>query len=384
MKKSTKIKKSLLCCLICCTVLGACKETVIPQTDTTYKTLTVALSDKTLQSYYSATISGRQDVEIRPQVSGLITQVCIQEGANVKKGQTLFIIDQVPYKAALQTAIANVESAEANVATARLTAESKEELFRQQVVSDFDLQTAQNTLRSQEAALAQAQAEEINARNNLSYTEVKSPSDGVAGMIPYRIGALVGPSIATPLVTISDDEEMYVYFSMTENQVLALSRQNGSLKNIMQSMPEVQLQLSDGSLYPLQGKVDAISGIISSSTGAISLRAVFPNPDRVLRSGGSGNIVFPYEKKNCIVIPQEATYEIQDKIYVYEVVDGKTKSTPITVFGMNNGLEYVVESGLQTGDIIIAEGAGLLKNGMEVKINNNKTDSNDKGTADVN
>lgn len=384
MKKSTKIKKSLLCCLICCTVLGACKETVIPQTDTTYKTLTVALSDKTLQSYYSATISGRQDVEIRPQVSGLITQVCIQEGANVKKGQTLFIIDQVPYKAALQTAIANVESSEANVATARLTAESKEELFRQQVVSDFDLQTAQNTLRSQEAALAQAQAEEINARNNLSYTEVKSPSDGVAGMIPYRIGALVGPSIATPLVTISDDEEMYVYFSMTENQVLALSRQNGSLKNIMQSMPEVQLQLSDGSLYPLQGKVDAISGIISSSTGAISLRAVFPNPDRVLRSGGSGNIVFPYEKKNCIVIPQEATYEIQDKIYVYEVVDGKTKSTPITVFGMNNGLEYVVESGLQTGDIIIAEGAGLLKNGMEVKINNNKTDSNDKGTADVN
>lgn len=364
MKKS--IGKALRFGLICFTTLGACKENTVPQINTTYKTMKIALSDKTLQSFYSATISGRQDVEIRPQVSGLITQVCIQEGANVKKGQTLFVIDQVPYRAALQTALANVENAEANVATAQLTADSKQELYNQNVVSAFDLQTAQNTLRSQKAALAQAQAEEINARNNLSYTEVKSPSDGVAGMIPYRIGALVGSSITTPLVSISDDEQMYVYFSMTENQVLELSRQNGSLKNALQSMPEVQLQLSDGSVYPEKGKVDAISGIISSSTGAISLRAVFPNPDRILRSGGSGNIIFPYEKKNCIVIPQEATYEIQDKIYVYKIVDGKTKSTQITVFSANDGQEYVVESGLQKGDIIIAEGAGLLKNGIEV------------------
>lgn len=373
MKKS--IRKSLLYGLICCTTLGACKENTVPQTNATHKTMKTTLSDKTLRSLYSATISGRQDVEIRPQVSGLITQVCIQEGANVKKGQTLFVIDQVSYRAALQTALANVENAEANVATARLTADSKQELYNQNVVSSFDLQTAQNTLRSQQAALAQAQAEEINARNNLSYTEVKSPSHGVAGMIPYRIGALVSSSIATPLVTISDDEQMYVYFSMTENQVLALSRQNGSLKNALQSMPQVQLQLSDGSVYPEQGKVDAISGIISSM-GAISLRAVFPNPDRILRSGGSGNIVFPYEKKNSIVIPQEATYEIQDKIYVYKIVDGKTKSTQISVFGTNDGKEYVVESGLQTGDVIIAEGAGLLKNGIEVKIDNDEQQTN--------
>lgn len=367
MKKSTHLRKSILCGLIGCATLAACKETAVPATTGTYKTLTVALSDKTLSSLYSATISGRQDVEIRPQVSGLITQVCIQEGAEVKKGQTLFVIDQVPYQAALQTATANVESAGANVATARLTADSKQELYNQNVVSAFDLQTAQNTLRSQEAALSQARAEEINARNNLSYTEVKSPSDGVAGMIPYRIGALVGPSVTTPLVTVSDGEEMYVYFSMTENQILSLSRQSGTLKNALTAMPAVSLQLSDGSLYPVQGRVDAISGIISSSTGAVSLRAVFPNPDRILRSGGSGNIVFPYERKDCIVIPQEATYEIQDKIYVYKVVDGKTQSTQISVFGVNDGKEYVVESGLQPGDVIIAEGAGLLKNGIAVK-----------------
>lgn len=366
MKKSTWTKMSMICGTFCCVVLGSCKESTVSQTNTTYKTMKIALSDKTLNSNYSATISGKQDVEIRPQVSGLITEVCIKEGATVKKGQTLFIIDQVAYKAALQTAIANVESAQANVATAQLTVESKQELFNQNVVSSFDLQTAQNALRSQKAALSQAMAQEINARNNLSYTEVKSPSDGAAGMIPYRIGALVNSSVTTPLVTISDDREMYIYFSMTENQVLALSRQNGSLKNALEAMPEVQLQLSDGSLYTEKGKVDAISGIISPSTGAISLRAIFPNPDRILRSGGSGNIIFPYKKKNCVVIPQEATYEIQDKIYVYKVVDGKTQSTPITVFNVNDGKEYVVESGIKPNDIIIAEGAGLMKNGTTV------------------
>lgn len=370
MKKS--IVKELIYGLICCMVFASCDKNNVPMTNAIYKTMEVTLSDKALQSLYSATMSGRQDVEIRPQVSGLITQVCIQEGANVKKGQILFVIDQISYRAALQTAMANVENAKANVATAKLTADSKQELYNQNVISDFELQTAQNTLRSQQAALAQAQAEEINARNNLSYTEVKSPSHGVAGMIPYRIGSLVNSSVTTPLVTISDDEQMHVYFSMTENQVLALSRENGSLKNALQAMPEVQLQLSDGSLYAERGKVDAISGIISSSTGAISLRALFPNPDRILRSGGSGNIVFPYEKKKCIVIPQAATYEIQDKIYVYKIVDGKTKSTQITLFNVNDGKEYIVESGLQTGDVIIAEGAGLLKNGIEVKIDNDQ------------
>lgn len=368
MKRSTWIKMSMICGVCCCAVLNSCKEPTVSRGNSTYKTMKITLSDKTLNSHYSATISGKQDVEIRPQVAGLITAVCIQEGATVKKGQTLFVIDQVAYKAALQTAVANVQSAEANVATAQLTADSKQELFDQNVVSAFDLQTAQNTLRSQKAALSQALAEEINARNNLSYTEVKSPSDGAAGMIPYRIGALVNSAITTPLVTISADEEMFVYFSMTENQVLALSRQNGSLKNALEAMPEVQLQLSDGSLYQEKGKIDAISGIINPSTGAISLRALFPNPDRILRSGGSGNVVFPYEKKNCVVIPQEATYEIQDKIFVYKVVDGKTKSTPITVFNVNDGKEYVVESGIQPNDIIIAEGAGLLKNDIEVTV----------------
>lgn len=331
-----------------------------------YKTMEVSRGSRTLSQSYTAVINGRQSVEIRPQVSGTITQVCIAEGAQVKKGQTLVIIDQVPYKAALETAIANVKSAEASVATARLTADSKEQLFKENVVSAFDLQTARNSLLQAEATLAQAKAEEVNARNDLSYTEVKSPVDGVSGMLPYRVGALVDASITTPLTTVSDDTEMYVYFSMTESQVLSLIRQYKTLDEAMKQMPEVELKLSDGLTYAHKGRIDAISGTIDTSTGAVSLRATFPNPEHILRNGGSGTVVLPYIKENVLIVPQEATYEIQDKIFVYKVVDGKATSSQVSVFPVNNGKEYIVESGLEEGETIIAEGAGLVQEGTVV------------------
>ena len=326
----------------------------------------VSRGSRTLSQSYTAVINGRQSVEIRPQVSGTITQVCIAEGAQVKKGQTLVIIDQVPYKAALETAIANVKSAEASVATARLTADSKEQLFKENVVSAFDLQTARNSLLQAEATLAQAKAEEVNARNDLSYTEVRSPVDGVSGMLPYRVGALVDASITTPLTTVSDDTEMYVYFSMTESQVLSLIRQYKTLDEAMKQMPEVELKLSDGLTYAHKGRIDAISGTIDTSTGAVSLRATFPNPEHILRNGGSGTVVLPYIKENVLIVPQEATYEIQDKIFVYKVVDGKATSSQVSVFPINDGKEYIVESGLEEGETIIAEGAGLVQEGTVV------------------
>lgn len=326
----------------------------------------VTRGTRTVSQSYTAVINGRQSVEIRPQVSGTITQVCIAEGAKVKKGQTLVIIDQVPYKAALEIAVANVKSAEASVGTARLTANSKEQLFKEKVVSDFDLQTARNSLLQAEATLAQAKAEEVNARNNLSYTEVKSPVDGVSGMLPYRVGALVDASITTPLTTVSDDEEMYVYFSMTESQILSLIRQYKTLDEALKQMPEVELKLSDGLTYSHKGRIDAISGTIDTSTGAVSLRATFPNPEHMLRNGGNGTVIFPYVKENVLIIPQEATYEIQDKIFVYKIVDGKATSSQVTVFPINNGKEYIVEDGIKEGDTIIAEGAGLVQEGTVV------------------
>ena len=353
----------------------SCKEKTAGAGESTYKTMTVAVESRTLTRDYTAVINGRQSVEIRPQVSGTITNVCIEEGAKVSKGQTLFVIDQVPYQAALQTALANVKSAEASVATAKMTASSKENLFEEHVVSAFDLQTARNSLLEAEAALEQAQAAETSARNDLSYTEVKSPVDGVASMIPYRVGALVDASITTPLTTVSDDEEMYVYFSMTENQILTLVRESGTLEEAIKQMPEVSLRLSDGLMYTHKGKIDAISGTIDTGTGAVSLRATFPNPERMLRNGGSGTIVFPYQMDSVFVVPQEATYEIQDKVFVYRVVDGKATSTSVTVFPVNDGKEYIVTQGLKAGDVIVAEGAGLLQEGTPIAIGQSESNN---------
>ena len=369
MKSHNKI---IICSILCLTLFSACKESAQQTAGVKYKTLTVEKSDRILENEYTASVQGRQFVEIRPQVSGIITDICINEGDAVKKGQTLFIIDQVPYKAALETATANVKSAESQLATAKLDAESREELYKANVVSEYDLQTARNTLAAAEAALAQAKAEEINARNSLSYTEVKSPVDGSASMIPYRVGALVSSSIAQPLVTVSDDAQVYIYFSMSENQIIDLIQHYGSLRKAIEQMPEIEFRLSNGTLYGHAGRVDAISGTVDASTGAVSLRATFDNPEKLLRNGGNGTVIVPTALTDCIVIPQSSTYEIQDKKFVYKVIDGKTESFPIEVFRLNNGTEYVVESGLEVGDIIIAEGAGLLRDGIAVDIENSE------------
>lgn len=258
------MKTSIYLMLCCLPLLAGCgaKQQDIPGEK--YKTLTVTTTNQTLQSTYPATLRGKQAVEIRPQVSGTITQICINEGDAVRRGQVLFIIDQVPYRAALETALANVKSAEAQLQTAKLTANSKEELYKEKVVSDFDRQTARNQLLEAEAAVAQAKAEETNARNNLSYTEVKIPVDGVASMIPYRVGALVSSSITEPLVTVSDDQEIYAYFSMAENQMLDLIQQYGSLEEACQKLPQVGLTMSNGKNYPDAGRIDAMDGITSA------------------------------------------------------------------------------------------------------------------------
>ena len=327
----------------------------------------VETTDKELSTSYSATIRGRQDIDIYPQVSGTIEKLCVTEGQKVRRGQSLFIIDQVPYKAALKTAVANVEAARAALATAALTYNSNKELYAQKVVSEFSLKTAENAYLTAKAQLSQAEAQEISARNNLSYTEVKSPSDGVVGALPYRAGALVSPSLPQPLTTVSDNSDMYVYFSMTENQLLALTRQYGSMDEALKNMPQAELRLNDNSVYDKKGTIESISGVIDRQTGTVVARVVFPNESRLLHSGASGTVVVPTTYKNCIVIPQEATVQLQDKTVVYKVVDGKAVSALITVAGINDGREYVVLDGLEVGDEIVSTGAGLLREGTQVK-----------------
>ena len=361
-------RKDVICAIVAAGLLSvACSEPEQRKGGAVYETMVVSTGDQTLKQEYSATLTGRQIVEIRPQVSGIITKICINEGDRVRQGQTLFVIDQVPYQAALQVAVANVKSAEAKLATATMNYDSESSLKENNVVSDFSVQTSQNALQEARAALALAKAQETNARNNLGYTVVKSPVSGSASMIPWHVGSLVSSSIAQPLVTVADDNEIYAYFSITEKQAIGLIEQYGSLEAFIRQAPAVSLRLSTGSEYELKGRINAVSGTVDSQTGSVTLRASFTNPKHLLRNGGTATVIVPTELKERIVIPQEATYELQNRVFVYKIVNGRTKATPVEVFRLNNGREYVVETGLAAGDTIISEGAGLLKEGIEVK-----------------
>lgn len=336
--------------------------------DSEYAVLALNSSSSNQTTSYPATIRGTQDIEVRPQVSGFIVKLCVDEGATVRKGQPLFEIDPTQYKATVNQAKAAVAMAKANVNTLKLTEKNKKELFDKAIISSFEYQTAVNQLLSAEATLAQAEASLVSANQNLSFCTVISPSNGVVGTFPYRVGSLVSPSVAEPLTTVSEIGDVYVYFSMTEKELLQLTKAGGTLKEQLDKMPAVQLQLADGTMLAETGKIDAVSGVIDQSTGSVSMRAVFPNNQNILRSGGTGNVVFPYSMDNIIMIPQSATVEIQDKKFVYVLQpDNTIKNVEIQISSLNDGKSYLVTKGLKSGDKIVVEGVQSLRDGREIK-----------------
>lgn len=352
-------------------MLTGCASEESQQPQTEYESMTIGLSDVETVEKFPATIKGRQDVDMYPQISGKITSVNVKEGQHVKQGQVLFVIDQIPYKAALQTAEANLSSTVAEVASAQLNYDGKEELFRENVISAFELKKAENALLVAKAAQEQAAAQVTDARNNLSYTTITSPCDGVVGTIPYRAGYLVSPSLSSPLTTISDNSEMYVYFSMPENRIIELIRAYGSAEKVLASMRAVRLFLNDGSAYETEGRVESISGVLDNVTGATSVRAVFKNPAGLLHSGGAGNVGMLKQSKGIIQIPQSATYEVQDKVYAYRVGDGKAEAVQLKVSPVKENNSYIVLSGLKVGDVIVTEGVGNIQDGMDITLKSN-------------
>lgn len=369
MRMSYNIKTGLLTAIVGLAVLTSCgKKQQQQMPSAVYKTVKVSTQTIQLDTEYSATIRGRQDIDVYPQVGGTLQKLCVTEGQTVKKGQTLFIIDQVPFQAALNTAEAALKAAEAQQATAELNYNSRKQLFDERVVSEFDMQTAHNSLLSAKAAVAQAKAQVVNARNSLSYTVVKSPSDGVVGTLPYRQGALVGSSMPKPLTTVSDNSQMYVYFSLNESELLKLAREYGSIDSAVVNMPPVRLLLVDGSEYEEVGKVESVSGVVDRSTGSVQLRAVFNNPNKLLHSGSTGNVIIPATFENVIVVPAAATVQTQDKFKVFIVDEnGIAHSQLITINEKDGGNEFIVTSGLKGGEEIVAEGAGMVKEGQDVK-----------------
>lgn len=309
------------------------------------------------------------DVDVRPLVSGFVTKVHVDEGQFVKKGQPLFTLDQVTFQAAVEQAQAAVNSAQTAVTSAQLTADNKKLLFDKNIISDYEYQLALNQLATAKSQLANAQAALTTARKNLSYTVVTAPVAGYVGSIPAREGTLASPSMVQPLTTVSDNSEVYAYFSLTEKDILEMTQGDRSLNSAVAAMPAVQLRLADGSIYPLEGKVATVSGVIDSSTGASSVRARFANPDGVLRSGSTGQILIPNRADNVILIPQKATFEVQDRRFVYVLNDSnKTVSTPITVSPLDDGQNFIVTSGLQPGQRVVVEGIGTkVRPDMEIK-----------------
>ena len=336
--------------------------------DNEYAVRTIGASSADLETSYPATFKGMQDVEIRPKVAGFITKIYVKEGQNVGAGQVLFEIDNITYKAAVNQAQAAVVSAQSALNTAKLTYDNAQKLFEANVIGDYELQSSKNQYESAQAALGQAKASLISARDQLSFCSVKSPTSGVVGSLPYKVGALVSASIAEPFTTISNGSQVDVYFSLNEKDVIEFTKQYGSLQAAINQMPALKLKLADGTVYASQGKVTKASGIIDPVTGTTSFIASFPNPQHILKSGGSGKVLIPYQATGAIIIPQDATVEVQDKHFVYVVgKDNKVKYTEITIDTQNDGQNYIVTSGLKKGDKIVVYGVNQLNEGMEIK-----------------
>ena len=333
--------------------------------DNEYPVVAVGTSSTQMQSSYPAVIKGVQDVQISPKVQGFITQINVKEGQTVSAGQVLFVIDNATYQAQVRQSQASVNTAQAACNTAKLSYENAQKLFENKVIGDFELQSAANSYESAKASLSLAEAGLASAKEMLSFCYVKSPAAGVVGTLPFKKGALV--NTASVLTTVSNNSQMEVYFSLTEKDALLMAQTEGGQNAAMGAMPSVQLQLADGTIYAHEGKVTKMSGVIDPATGSVQVIALFPNPERVLKSGGSGSIIIPKSNTDAIVIPQSCVSEVQNKKFIYILgSDNKVKYTEIKVDPQNDGNNFIVTEGLKVGDKYVTNGITKLNDGMEI------------------
>ena len=379
MKKSNVFLLAIAtACLVAC---GGKKGGGLNFGDNEFPIETAGMSTASMQTTYPATIKGVQDVEIRPKASGFITRINVHEGQSVGAGQVLFVIDNETYQAAVRQAQAAVtqaqaaiNTAEAQLSTAKLQYDNSTQLHANGVIGDFELQTAKNSYNSAQAqvnqtkaALAQAQAGLASAKEQLSFCYVKSPASGVVGSLPFKVGALVSSSSPQPLTTVSNISAMEVFFSMSEKDVLEMTKSAGGLNAAVNAYPPVRLKLADGSTYAHEGRVVKVSGLIDATTGSVSMIARFPNPEHLLKSGGSGSIIVPRKDNAAIIVPQSCVAEVQDKHFIFVLgADNKVKYTEITVDPQNDGINYIVKSGLKVGDKYVTKGITKLTDGMDI------------------
>ncbi len=335
-----------------------------------YRVIALQPQSTTLYKDYPTTLQGQQTVEIRPKIAGYIDEILVDEGAHVKKGEVLFRLFANDIQASMRSAEAQVKVAEAEVASAKINLEKTKPLVKKDIISKFELESVESVLQAKQAQLAQAEAMLANAKANLQYTVITSPTSGIISNFPYRVGSLVSSTIPQPLTTVSNTSKMYAYFAMNEKEFFVLTKEleGNTLHEKLEKLPEVLLVLPDNSVYSEPGRIETASGLVDQQTGSINIRATFPNPDGILRSGGSGLVRIPAHYDSKIIIPQKATYELQGKRFVYAVDDeNKVHNTEIEVVTGNLKDSYVVTSGLDAGDKIVIEGIASLQNDQVIQ-----------------
>lgn len=371
-KSLTNVMKTTSSIFILAILIAGCsgnQPAVPPPAPQALQVVSLQGNDATTYTDYPASIQGAIDLEVRPQISGILDKILVAEGAAVQKGQPLFQIDARPFREALNNAKAQLHAAQAAVTNAQIEVDKLAPLVKNKVVSDFQLKTATSSYQSALANVEQAKAGVASANINLGYTLIKAPVSGYVGRLPKKQGSIVSPTDPTPLTLLSDAHEVHVYFALGEDDFVAFNAKypGNTINERLKKMPGVSLVLADNSVYGKEGKVDMVDGQFDKQTGSISLRATFPNSQGLLRSGNTGKIRLSLKYDNAISIPQSSTVEVQDKMFVF-VVDGKNivTRTPITVSG-TSGTNYLVKEGLKSGDRIVFDGIDKLKDGDTIK-----------------
>ncbi len=331
-----------------------------------YSVLALAPRSVVVYKDFPATIEGQQIIEVRPMISGYIREICVNEGDQVRKGQLLFKISNPQYEQAVVTAQASINSAQAEVNSATIEVKKVKPLVEKDIVSSYRLESAEMTLRTKEAMLEQAKASLANAETNLAYTIIKSPDGGIIGTIPYKVGALVSSASSEALTRLSDITNVFAYFSWNEKQLLDFLEETAgnTVEEKVKGFPPATLILANGTEYAEKGKIEMASGFISTETGAATFKAIFPNHAGLIRSGSSAIIRIPENHDSVLVVPQSATYELQNKRFIYVVnSENRANAVNFSSFPTDDGKFFIVTEGLKTGDRIVTEGVATLKEG---------------------
>jgi membrane fusion protein (multidrug efflux system) len=370
-QKANKMKmKSLKATLVLCTIAGlvSCGVNMPKETQSSFETMTVKKSDIELPYKFSARMKGQNDVTITPQVSGQLMKICVTEGQQVRKGQVLFIIDSRNAQLELEAAKANLQAAQAQENSAKLEYESNKNLFEKKIVSSYMLNNSENTYKQAQAAVAQAKAAVNRAKVNLGFCTITAPVSGITGEVPVRTGDQVSPM--SELTMLSGNTTMYAEFSVTEAIIEALVQSGMKADEVdkyIASLPEATFVMKNGTEYPHKGRVVSLTGVVNASTGSLTAKVSFPNPDGHLYSGIQGTVVMSFAEKDMIVVPQFAVVRLQDRAQVYKVkADSTATAVEVTTEDTGNGKDFIITSGLNEGDKIVTVGANNVTEGQRV------------------